>query len=206
MVSWRKSTWVRSSRLMVAPSLAAISNSSAGVSLAENMISLPEKPQRSAIISSVREEQSTPQPSSFSSFRIWGLGVAFTAKCSRKPAFQLKALCRRRAFSRMPFSSYRWKGVGYCLTSSFSWSRVTKGFFMRFVSFLISRLISKNQPRFWGEYILFQFIGFALSCQRPLPPALSLISRPAAASIGASCNIFQVESANFVTFDSSNQR
>ena len=74
--------WVMSSRLMVAPSLAAIWNSSAGVSLEENMICPPENPQRSDIISSVREEQSTPHPSSFRIFRIWGLGVAFTAKYS----------------------------------------------------------------------------------------------------------------------------
>ena len=68
---------------MVAPSLAARANSSAGVSLEENMISSPAKPQRSDIISSVREEQSVPQPSSFRIFKIWGLGVAFTAKNSR---------------------------------------------------------------------------------------------------------------------------
>ena len=40
------------------------------------------EPQRWDIISSHREEQSTPQPSSFKIFRIWGLGVAFTAKNS----------------------------------------------------------------------------------------------------------------------------
>ena len=82
MVSFRKSMWVMSSRLMVAPSWAARANSSAGVSLEENMISPPWKPQRSDIISSHREEQSTPQPSSFKIFKIWGLGVAFTAKNS----------------------------------------------------------------------------------------------------------------------------
>ena len=71
-----------SSRLMVAPSLAASTNSSAGVSLEENMMSSPWNPHRSDIISSHREEQSTPQPSSFRIFRIWGLGVAFTAKNS----------------------------------------------------------------------------------------------------------------------------
>ena len=71
-----------SSRLMVAPSFSARTNSSAGVSLEENMISPPRKPQRSDIISSHREEQSTPQPSSRRIFRIWGFGVAFTAKYS----------------------------------------------------------------------------------------------------------------------------
>ena len=51
------------------------------------------------------EEQSTPQPSSFRICRMMGLGSALTAKYSRKPLFQLKALLMRRAFSRMPFSS-----------------------------------------------------------------------------------------------------
>ena len=62
--------------------MAANSNSQAGVSLEENMISLPVKPQRSDIISSVREEQSVPQPSSRRIFKMVGLGVAFTAKYS----------------------------------------------------------------------------------------------------------------------------
>ncbi len=69
------------------------------------MISLPVKPQASLSISSVREEQSTPQPSSFRICRMMGLGSALTAKYSRKPLFQLNALLMRRAFSRMPFSS-----------------------------------------------------------------------------------------------------
>ena len=96
---------MKSSRLMVAPSFSARTNSSAGVSLEENMISLPEKPHFSLIISSVREEQSVPQPSSRRIFRMEGLGVAFTAKYSLKPGFQEKAFCTSRAFSRMPFSS-----------------------------------------------------------------------------------------------------
>ena len=79
--------------------------SSTGVWLEENMMSLPVKPQTSLSISSVREEQSTPQPSSFRIWRMMGLGSALTAKYSRKPLFQLKALLMRRAFSRMPFSS-----------------------------------------------------------------------------------------------------
>ena len=88
---------VKSSRLMVAPSLAASWNSSAGVSLEENMISPPVNPQRSESISSVREEQSTPQPSSRRSFKMAGVGVALTAKYSRKPGFQAKAACSFRA-------------------------------------------------------------------------------------------------------------
>ena len=93
------------------------------------MISPPEKPQRWDIISSVSEEQSTPQPSSRRSLSSWGLGVAFTAKNSRKPGFQAKAALTRRAFSRMPFSSYRWKGVGKLWQSCSSCALVTKGFF-----------------------------------------------------------------------------
>ena len=57
------------------------------------------------IISSVREEQSTPQPSSCKIFSRKGLGVALTAKYSLYPLFHEKAFCTRRAFSRMPFSS-----------------------------------------------------------------------------------------------------
>ena len=69
------------------------------------MISLPEKPHRSAIISSVREEQSTPQPSSRRSLSMPGVGVAFTAKYSLNPGFHAKAAFNARAFSRMPRSS-----------------------------------------------------------------------------------------------------
>ena len=105
MVSFKKSMWVKSSRLMVAPSFAASRNSQAGVSLEENMISLPVKPQRWDIISSVREAQSVPQPSSRRIFRMAGVGVALTAKYSLKPGFQEKACITFRAFSRMPFSS-----------------------------------------------------------------------------------------------------
>ena len=79
--------------------------SSTGVWLEENMMSLPLKPHTSLSISSVREEQSTPQPSSFRIWRMTGFGRALTAKYSRKPLFQLNALLMRRAFSRMPFSS-----------------------------------------------------------------------------------------------------
>ena len=96
---------VASSRLIYAPSSYAFFMSSTGVWLEENMISLPVKPQASLSISSVREEQSTPHPSSFRICRMMGLGSALTAKYSRKPLFQLKALLMRRAFSRMPFSS-----------------------------------------------------------------------------------------------------
>ena len=69
------------------------------------MISWPVKPQASLSISSVREEQSTPQPSSLRICRMTGFGSALTAKYSLKPLFQLKALLMRRTFSRMPFSS-----------------------------------------------------------------------------------------------------
>ena len=68
---------------MMAPRRSASRNSSDGVSLEENMIFSPVMPQRSDIISSVREEQSQPQPSSCSSFKMAGVGVAFTAKYSR---------------------------------------------------------------------------------------------------------------------------
>ena len=47
------------------------------------MMSSPVMPHRSAITSSEREEQSQPQPSSWSSFKMAGVGVAFTAKYSR---------------------------------------------------------------------------------------------------------------------------
>ena len=89
----------------MAPSRSASWYSSAKVLLEENMISRPRKPQRSASISSVRLEQSAPQPSARSVFRMVGLGVALTAKYSRNPGFQEKAALSRRAFSRMPFSS-----------------------------------------------------------------------------------------------------
>ena len=79
--------------------------SSLGVWLEENMISSPAKPTASLSISSVREEQSTPQPSSRRICRMAGLGSALTAKYSLKPLFQLNAWLMRRAFSRMPFSS-----------------------------------------------------------------------------------------------------
>ena len=71
----------------------------------ENMISGPEKPQASDIISSVMEEQSVPQPHSFNSFSINGFGVAFTAKYSLNPLFQANACLSFMAFSRIPFSS-----------------------------------------------------------------------------------------------------
>ena len=69
------------------------------------MISLPEKPQASLIINSVKEEQSTPQPSSRRIFKRNGFGVALTAKYSLKPLFHENASLTRRAFSRIPFSS-----------------------------------------------------------------------------------------------------
>ena len=82
-------------------------NSSAGVSLEENMISLPSNPQRSDIISSVKDEQSVPHPSSLKIFKIVGFGVAFTAKYSLNPLFHENALYNPLAVSRIPFSSYK---------------------------------------------------------------------------------------------------
>ena len=69
------------------------------------MISCPRNPHFSASISSVRLEQSAPQPSSFRIFKIAGVGVAFTAKYSRKDGAQAKALFSCRAFRRIPASS-----------------------------------------------------------------------------------------------------
>ena len=60
IVSSKKSICVKSSRLMIAPSLSAYSNSSAGVSFDENMICSPSKPHDFASISSVYDEQSQP--------------------------------------------------------------------------------------------------------------------------------------------------
>ena len=71
------------------------------------MISCPENPAASDIISSVAEEQSVPQPYSFRISRILGLGVAFTAKYSLNPGFQAKASFTFLAFSRIPASSYK---------------------------------------------------------------------------------------------------
>ena len=80
-----------------------ISNSSGGVSLEENITLEPENPQALDIISSVKEEQSVPQPYSCKIFKINGLGVAFTAKYSLYPLFQENACFNRLTFSRMPF-------------------------------------------------------------------------------------------------------
>ena len=88
----RKSMCVKSSRLMVAFSFFASTNSSAGVSLDENMISSPLNPILSDIISSVSDEQSVPQPSSLRILSIVGFGVAFTAKYSLNPLFHENAL------------------------------------------------------------------------------------------------------------------
>ena len=90
---------------MRAPISWALAKSSAGVLLEENMTSSPSKPTAFASISSVSEEQSAPQPSSFRILRIKGLGVAFTAKYSLNPGFQENALRSARAVLRMPASS-----------------------------------------------------------------------------------------------------
>ena len=69
------------------------------------MISWPAKPDAPLSISSVSEEQSTPQPSSCKIFKINGFGVAFTAKYSLKPGFHANAAFSARAVRRMPASS-----------------------------------------------------------------------------------------------------
>ena len=69
--------------MIIAPSLCARRNSSAGVSLDENMMLSPVMPSFSQSISSVRLEQSMPQPSARRSCIIAGVGVALTAKYSR---------------------------------------------------------------------------------------------------------------------------
>jgi len=94
-----------SSRLMLASRRRARRKSSAGVTFEENMISAPRRPSRSARMSSVSEEQSRPQPSSCRMRRIAGLGLALTAKYSRKPGFQAKAASSCRTAARMPASS-----------------------------------------------------------------------------------------------------
>ncbi len=66
----RKSICVKSSKLIVASNCRAFTNSSAGVTLEENIISSPLKSIASASISSVSDEQSTPHPSSFNIFSI----------------------------------------------------------------------------------------------------------------------------------------
>ena len=101
----KKSICVISSKLMVAPNLAAYSYSFAGVSLEENIISLPESPIASESISSVLDEQSVPQPNSLKILIRYGFGVAFTAKYSLNPLFHEKASFNALAFSRIPFSS-----------------------------------------------------------------------------------------------------
>ncbi len=102
----KNSMWVKSSRFIVPLSSAALINSSAGVALEENIISSPEYPKAWAKISSVKDEQSTPHPSSFRIDIIYGLGFAFTAKYSLNPLFHEKASFNFLAFSLIPFSSY----------------------------------------------------------------------------------------------------
>ncbi len=76
----RYSIWLISSKLITAPRRTASMNSSAGVLFEVKMISSPLKPTLSARISSGRELQSAPIPSSFRIFRMVGLGQALTAK------------------------------------------------------------------------------------------------------------------------------
>ena len=107
MVFSRKSICVKSSRLMIAPNLSAYANSSAGVSLEENIMCFPSNPQDLESISSVYEEQSHPISYSCKILRMYGFGVAFTAKYSRNPGFQENASFTAFALSRIPFSSYK---------------------------------------------------------------------------------------------------
>ena len=106
---------VKSSRLMIAPSSLANANSSAGVSLEENMMCFPSKPWESASISSVSDAQSHPQSYSFKMSRMNGFGVAFTAKYSRNPGFHANACFTAFAFSRIPFHRRDEKALGIFL-------------------------------------------------------------------------------------------
>lgn len=67
---------------MTAPSFLANLYSSAVVTLDVNMMPSFENPDMSASINSVKDEQSTPHPSSLKILRIDGFGVDFTAKNS----------------------------------------------------------------------------------------------------------------------------
>ena len=69
------------------------------------MIRSPDRPSASAISSSHALEQSTPQPYSARIEMIAGLGVALTAKYSRKLGAHENALVRASAVLRMPASS-----------------------------------------------------------------------------------------------------
>ena len=94
-----------SSRLMIAPSSRALTNSSAGVSFEVNMMSSPLLPTASASTSSAMDEQSLPNPSSRRIAIRYGLGAALTAKYSWKPLFQANAAFSSRAWARMAASS-----------------------------------------------------------------------------------------------------
>ena len=100
-----KSIIVISSRFIIPPRSLQYLNSPSGVSFDENMISSFLKPSLSAIINSVYDEQSTPQPTSASFLIINGFGVAFTAKYSLNPLFHENASYTFFALSINPFSS-----------------------------------------------------------------------------------------------------
>ena len=68
-------------------------------------MSSPTAPIVFAIISSVFDEQSQPQPYSCKILIKNGFGVAFTAKYSLYPLFQENAFFNASAFLRIPFSS-----------------------------------------------------------------------------------------------------
>ena len=89
----------------MAPSSRARTNSSAGVSFEVNMIASPRSPAAAASSSSASEEQSAPAPSRASSLTMYGFGVAFTAKYSRKPGHHENAAFMRRRFATIAASS-----------------------------------------------------------------------------------------------------
>jgi hypothetical protein len=90
---------------MIAPSRLACWNSAAGVSFDENMIASPAIPAFAASKSSGSELQSAPSPSARKIFRMYGLGVALTAKYSLNPATQPNARWSARALARIARSS-----------------------------------------------------------------------------------------------------
>ena len=101
----RQSTMSRPSRFTIAPIPWAMRYVSSGVSLEESITRRPLTPHASAITSSVEVAQSQPQPMSARRRSIAGVGVAFTAKYSRKPWFQENASRSARTRDRIVRSS-----------------------------------------------------------------------------------------------------
>ena len=94
-----------SSRFIMFPCLYARRYSEAGVSFDVKITLSPFIPESSESISSGALEQSAPQPSSERIFKIYGLGHAFTAKCSRNFGKMLNAFVNSLMFSLIAFSS-----------------------------------------------------------------------------------------------------